>query len=61
MPTLELVRFLADSADEVLTTAETQAPDGAQALVDEAEEMLALAASILGRHMAFEVETREAA
>lgn len=61
MATLDLVRFLADSADEVLKKAETVAPSAANGMVDEAEEMIALAASILGRRQVFEVETREAA
>jgi hypothetical protein len=61
MATLDLVRFLADSADEVLKKAETAAPSAANDMVDEAEEMIALAASILGRRQVFEVETREAA
>ncbi len=61
MATLDLVRFLADSADELLYKAEAATPAAADSLVDEAEEMLALGASILSRHAAFEVETREAA
>jgi hypothetical protein len=61
MATLDLVRFLADSADEVLKKPKTAAPSAANDMVDEAEEMIALAASTLGRRQVFEVETREAA
>jgi hypothetical protein len=61
MATLDLVRFLTDSADEGLKKAENMAPAAANDLVDEAEEMIALAASILTRRTVFEVETREAA
>jgi len=61
MATIELVRFLNDSANELLNKAEAAQPAAAETMVDEAEELLALGASILKRHKAFEVEILEAA
>lgn len=61
MASFELVRFLADSADELLKKAETMESGTAGNMVDEAEEMLVLGASILNRRQAIEVETKEAA
>ena len=61
MATIQLVRFLSDSADELLGKADTATPIMAERLLDEAEELLVLGASIMGRQSIAMVETREAA
>ncbi len=61
MANIELVRFLSDSAGEALSKAEAAVPEGAKVLLDEAEELLALATSVLNRPAVPEIETREAA
>ena len=61
MARTELVRFLSDSAGEALKKAQDAKPEIAKRLLDEAEECLALAVSLLGRPAAETLETREAA
>jgi len=61
MANIELVRFLSDGASEALKNAESAAPGAAKALLAEAEELLALATSVLNRPVQPAVETREAA
>ena len=61
MARTELVRFLSDSAGEALKKAQDSKPEIAKLLLDEAEECLALAASLLGRPAVETLETREAA
>ncbi|MAH84074.1 MAG: hypothetical protein CBB68_06985 [Rhodospirillaceae bacterium TMED8] len=61
MEKLELVRFLSLSIEELIEKAETEEPATAGTTVDEAEETLALAASILARMTKVGSETREAA
>ncbi len=56
----DLARFLAMSAGELLERAEGMAPAIAQPILDEAEEMLALGASILAR-LGETTDLREAA
>jgi len=60
MAKLELVRYLNDSAEELIEKAETASPAAAKGLLDEAEELLALGANILSRDT-LEIETKEAA
>ena len=61
MANIQLVRFLSDSADELIGKAEKATPIMAERLLDEAEELLVLGASIIGRHNVAMIETREAA
>jgi len=61
MAKIDLVRFLSDSAAESLRKAENAAPDAAKSLLDEAEELLALAASVLNRPAVEQIEKLEAA
>lgn len=61
MARLELVRFLTESAEELLGKAEAAGPKTAVNLLDEAEELLVLGASIMSRRGESEIETKEAA
>ena len=61
MATLELVRFLSESADELIVKAEVALPGAAASLLDEAEELLTLGAQIMGRYKAKIMIAREAA
>ena len=61
MTKIELVRFLSDSASEALRKAQYAKPEIAKVLLDEAEELLALATSVLSRPVAESLETRDAA
>ena len=61
MATFELVRYLNDNADELIGKAEASAPTAAEGLLNEAEELMALSASILCRYESTLVETKEAA
>ena len=58
---IELVRFLSDSAGEALKRAQDAKPETARVHLDEAEELLALAMSVLNRPAAESLEPREAA
>ena len=58
---IELVRFLSDSAGEALKRAQDAKPETARVLLDEAEELLALAMSVLNQPTAESSEPREAA
>ena len=49
MPTIELVNFLLESAENLLNKAESAFPDTAVKMLDEAEELLELASRILFR------------
>jgi len=60
MHTTDLVRYLTDTAGDLIAFAEAAAPGTAQAYLDEADELLTLGAAILARHTA-SIETREAA
>jgi hypothetical protein len=60
MAKLELVRYLNDSAEELIEKAESAGPAEAKRLLDEAEELLALGVNILS-HDTMEIETKEAA
>lgn len=60
MAKLELVRYLNDSAEELIEKAEAANAAEAKGLLDEAEELLALGANILSRDT-MEIETKEAA
>ncbi|MEK9725309.1 MAG: hypothetical protein VW405_17765 [Rhodospirillaceae bacterium] len=60
MEKTELIRLLSDSAREALAKAEGTAPDFVKELLDEAEELMDLAMSLLNKAAAV-VETREAA
>jgi hypothetical protein len=61
MATIQLVHFLTESADELLGKAENATPITAELLLDEAEELLELGASIMSRYTDAMIETREAA
>ena len=61
MATLELVRFLSESADELIVKAEVALPGAAAGLLDEAEELLTLGAQIMGRYEAKIMIAKEAA
>ncbi len=61
MVKIELVRFPSDSAGEALRRAQDAKPEIAKVLLDEAEELLALATSVLNRPTAESLEPREAA
>ena len=61
MTKIELVRFLSISAGEALRVAKDAKPEVAKTLLDEAEELLVLAVSMLKRRSANLEETREAA
>ena len=61
MATLELVRFLSESADELIVKAEAALPGAAAGLLDEAEELLTLGAQIMGRHEVKIMIAKEAA
>ena len=61
MVNIELVRFLWDIAGDALANAETASPERADALLDEAEEILMLAVSVLNRAGAVELRSPEAA
>ena len=49
MADIDLVRYLSNIAGEALLKAEKESPETAIAFLDEAEEVLALALSILSR------------
>ena len=49
MTTLELVRFLSDSADELINKAASMETGDVNCLLDEAEELIALASKIMCR------------
>ena len=57
----DLVRFLSDSAAELLGKAENAAPVAGAEFLDEAEELLALGASVLNRPAVADIKTLEAA
>ncbi len=61
MPNIELVRFLCDIAGEALANAEDVSSERAIALLDEAEEILSLAMSVLNRAAIQKLNTSEAA
>ena len=61
MARIELVRFLSGNAGEALEQAQYARPELAKVLLNEAEECLALAMSVLNRPAAAMHETREAA
>ena len=61
MATLELVRFLSESAGELIIKAEVVRPSAAAGLLDEAEELLALGAQIMGRYETKIMIAKEAA
>ena len=61
MPNTELVRFLCDIAGEALANAEDASSERAIAFLDEAEEILLLAMSVLNRRPIQELNTSEAA
>ena len=61
MHTLELVRFLSDAADETIDRAESAEAHLAAALLDEAEELLALGSKIAYRARTNITDTRNAA
>ena len=61
MATLELVRFLSESADELIVKAEVALPCAAVGLLDEAEELLTLGAQIMGRYEVKIMIAKEAA
>ena len=61
MNTLELVRFLSDSANEAIHKAEFAEARLATALLDEAEEFLALGSKIIRRAAINRQDTRKAA
>lgn len=61
MATLDLVRYLSDSAEELLGKAEAAGPEVAKTMMDEAEELMVLGASIMDRRSATIIETKEAA
>ena len=61
MATLQLIRFLMDSAEELLVAVESGAPIIAGDMLDEAEELLALAANIMSRHKIDVGSSKEAA
>jgi len=61
MAKIELVRFLSDSADDALNKAQDAKPETAKVLLDEAEELLVLATSVLNRPTAELLEALEAA
>tara|TARA_B100002052_G_C15824975_1_gene572437 strand:+ start:1088 stop:1273 length:186 start_codon:yes stop_codon:yes gene_type:complete len=61
MAKIELVRFLSDSAGDALNKAQDAKPETMKILLDEAEELLALATSVLNRPTAELLEAREAA
>ena len=61
MARIQLARFLSGNAGEALKQAQYARPELAKVLLDEAEECLALAMSVLNRPAAAMHETREAA
>ena len=61
MKTLQLVNFLMESAEELITRAEFVAPILAGDILDEAEELLTLGANILSRHKVEAGASKEAA
>jgi len=61
MATLGLVRFLLESAEELIVKAEMALPGAAAGLLDEAEELLTLGTQILGRYEAKITIAKEAA
>ena len=61
MAKIELVRFLSDSACDALNKAHDVKPETAKGLLDEAEELLALAKLMLNRPTAELLEAQEAA
>ena len=61
MAKIELVRFLSDSAGDALNKAQDAKPETTKVLLDEAEELLALAMSVLNRPTTELFEAREAA
>ena len=61
MAKIELVRFLSGSAGDALNKAQDAKPETAKVLLDEAEELLALATSVLNRPTAELLEALEAA
>ena len=61
MKTLQLVSFLMESAEELIFKVESVAPIVAGDMLDEAEELLTLGASILSRHKVEAGANKEAA
>ena len=61
MINIELVRFISDSAGDALKRAKCASPEIAKVLLDEAEELMTLASSVLNRPTAETLESREAA
>ena len=61
MAKLDLARYLADSAGELIAKAERLPSADVSVILDEAEELLALGASILGGSAKDAPVTREAA
>ena len=61
MARIELIRFLSGNAGEALKQAQYARPEFVKVLLNEAEECLALAMSLLNRPAAAIHETREAA
>ena len=60
MHTIDLVRYLTDTAGDLIAYADEAAPATAKSCLDEADELLTLGASILARRSAI-IETRVAA
>jgi len=61
MVNIDLVRFLSDSATELLGKAESAPESVAKLFLDEAEELLALAGSLLEKPVIVGVDVKEAA
>ena len=61
MVNIDLVRFLSDSAAELLGKAETAPEGAAKSYIDEAEELLALGASLMAKPVIAGAEVKEAA
>ena len=61
MSTLQLIRFLLESAEELIVAVESAAPALAGDMFDEAEELLTLGANIMSRHKVDMGSSKEAA
>jgi hypothetical protein len=61
METVRLVKFLSESAAELVERADTLGIAESRRRLDEATELLALAARVMARHTAAQEETRRAA
>jgi len=61
METVRLVKFLSESAAELMQRADDVGPVARRQRLDEAAELLALAANVMARHTATEEEARRAA